>query len=187
MTSGFPLVGEPLAVDLANTLVAESDALTDRLADESTLRVWLELHQDQLPTGALVGPPPLEKVHALREAVRELLHAHLAARPPAEAALEAVNHLLGDAPIPELTWFDGQYHQRSRPGSSPGAAVLTTVARSAMETLTGENADRLRLCDGRNCVLIFVAGHPHRQYCSPRLCGTRERVARHRERARSRG
>jgi predicted RNA-binding Zn ribbon-like protein len=66
-----------------------------------------------------------------------------------------------------------------------GAALLAALARSAADTLTGDHATRLSRCAGTGCILLFVATQPRRSYCSAELCGTRTRVARHRERTRA--
>lgn len=186
MQAMFPLLGEPVAVDLANTLVAEGDRLSDRLADDAHVAAWLEAHRDGLPERALAEPPSPAALRQLRDAIRELLHAAVDARPPDPQAVALVNRTGASAPAPELTWSpDGFKLAAGSQGLDGGAAALAAIARSAIDLLSSQDADRLRRCDGRGCVLLFVARHPQRHFCSPNLCGTRSRVARHRERQRS--
>jgi predicted RNA-binding Zn ribbon-like protein len=67
----------------------------------------------------------------------------------------------------------------------PAAATLAAVARSAIALLGGPDRDRLRRCEGEHCILVFVAAHPRRRWCSPNVCGNRARVARHYRRHRA--
>jgi len=179
----FPLTGEPLAVDLANTLVSERGRPADLLGDDEALRAWVRLHRAELPAGEQL--PPLARVRALREAVRGLLEAAADGREPRAEDQGAVNRALAEAPAPRLAWDGGRFVQAAaEPGPADGAALLAVLARSAVETLTGGDAQRIRRCAGTGCILLFVATNPRRSFCSAELCGTRSRVARHRQRRR---
>jgi len=183
----FPVLGEPLAVDLANTVVADRHGRADLLADEARLREWLELHRGALAAGAIADAPALADVTALRDAIRRLLEAAADGRRPAAADLRAVNGALAAGPRPALRWASGRFVERAAARSARGEALLAALARSALEVLTGPDADRLRRCAGDGCVLLFVATHPRRHFCSAERCGTRTRVARHRQRRRATG
>jgi predicted RNA-binding Zn ribbon-like protein len=64
------------------------------------------------------------------------------------------------------------------------AAVLSTVARDAIDVFGGPPAARLKRCEGARCALLFVdTSRPgHRRWCSMDRCGNRAKAAAHRRR-----
>src|SRR5215472_12505876 len=50
--AGFPVGGEPLGVDLADTLVTVTQSAADLLADPERCAAWWSLQSDRLPAGA---------------------------------------------------------------------------------------------------------------------------------------
>ena len=83
--AGFPVGGEPLALDLVDTLVTVTDPPTDLLSDDARALQFWALQRDRLPAQAL--PPDLADTRALRTAIRALLDAQLARRAPPREAL----------------------------------------------------------------------------------------------------
>ncbi|CAM5478154.1 hypothetical protein STENM327S_08341 [Streptomyces tendae] len=78
-------------------------------------------------------------------------------------------------------------NRTARAGWAPGATgprLLSTVARDAIELLTGPHADRVRECGAHNCYLLFVdTSRPgRRRWCAMEHCGNREKVRAHRAR-----
>lgn len=185
MTNHFPLLGEPLAVDLANTVVAKGGTLSDRLVTDADVVAWLASHRDVIPSDAPSSPLATMDLRALRDAIRELLHAAVNGNEPDHQALRSINGAARDSPVPALEWTPEGFTLAAEGAASSENALLAVLARSAVETLTGEDAACLRACAGEGCVLVFVATHPRRKFCSPNLCGARTRVARHRERQRA--
>lgn len=63
-------------------------------------------------------------------------------------------------------------------------AALSTIARQAIEVLTGSSSARLRRCEGVNCALLFVdTSRPGtRRWCSMERCGNRAKATAHRRR-----
>lgn len=61
-------------------------------------------------------------------------------------------------------------------------AVLSSVARDAVDLFGGPFAGRVRECDAEDCALLFVdtSRAATRRWCSMRGCGNRSKVARHR-------
>ena len=59
-----------------------------------------------------------------------------------------------------------------------GPAVLSTVARDAIEVLAGPSAARLRECEAADCYLLFLdTSRPgRRRWCSMQRCGNRHKV-----------
>lgn len=185
--AGFVVAGEPLAVDLADTIVTVQDRPADLLSDEEACRLWWDLQRDRLPQGA--ATPPLEATVALRGAVRQMLDARLAGALPDEPAVEQVNEILARVPSTRrLVHAASQWSVvTSRQASSgrPYDLVLAAVADSLLDLLVSPSADRLRQCQNPLCSMLFVASDARRKFCTQNICANRTRVARHYRRHRA--
>jgi predicted RNA-binding Zn ribbon-like protein len=187
----FRLLGEPLAVDLVNTLIAPTFG-GDLVATPGQVVEWLRAEADRLPADAL-EPPEVERLAALRHALRALFDAALDGTAPPPAPLRTVNAAsLAATPYVELDWTAGggpQAHARGGlgQGGDPGILLLAEIARSGIQLLGGSDRNRLRRCEGPDCTLLFVATNRRRRWCAPHLCGNRVRVARHHRRTRGKG
>jgi predicted RNA-binding Zn ribbon-like protein len=184
MADGFALLGEPLALDLANTVVAGG---RDLLATEVDLAAWLDAESGRLPARAAPTAELLEALRALRTELGQLLGAALAGERLPKAAADRVNETSALAPS-YLRLDLGGEEPSARPVSapaSPGRVVQAAIAASAIELLGGADRARLRRCECEACVLVFVATNPRRRWCSPSACGNRVRVARHYARQRT--
>lgn len=205
-TAAFPLLGEPLAVDLLNTVIAAGGARRDLLTTPAALLAWLGAQAGRLPSETLAalsarlgegggaaaggerageGDAPgglLARVRGLRESLRPLFAAALEGVAPPPDAVTAVNAAAAAAPAaPRLEWAAPGAARAglSYPGDRPGDALLAAVAASGIALLGGGDRARLRRCDGPGCVLLFVATNRRRRWCSAAGCGNRVRVARH--------
>ncbi|GAS93250.1 uncharacterized protein RMCC_0216 [Mycolicibacterium canariasense] len=178
---GFPVADEPLAVDLADTLITATDPGTDLIPDEATCRAWWDLQRDRLPARA--GTPSLSATVALRQAVRNILDAHIGAATPPRASIDRVNAAAaavastrqlkrsgtGWAAETLLLATDEQSHE----------LALAAVAESLIDILVGPAHDRLRQCANPACSMLFIAHDARRRYCTQNICGNRARAARH--------
>ncbi|HLZ26669.1 MAG TPA: ABATE domain-containing protein [Chloroflexota bacterium] len=182
--AGFPVGGEPLALDLADTLITVSDPPLDLLADDARARQFWTLQRARLPAGA--AAPDLAATRALRGAIRALLEARLGAREPSPDALDTLNAAAASAPgSPRLVVGVGGLAAGWRWHTEDGQALsLATTASSAIDVLTGQ-AERLRRCANPGCSMLFLADSARRQWCTPNICGNRARVARHYRRHRT--
>ena len=203
-TTTAPLLGEPLPVELMNTIWADREGVHDALATPADAAGWIS---------AVAGRPDVEvpdltrwlaaqnrdelaSVHLglrqLRDAARCLAArrtddprdaaAHLIST---TAAVETVNSLASSAPSwPRLDWSDDGGPEISRVSESPAGQVLVAdLARSVIALLAGGAGPDLRACLAPGCVLYFVKQHPRREWCSD-ACGNRARQARHYQRNR---
>ena len=183
-----PVRDEPLAIELHNTLYASAGKAVDGLASEAGARAWLDALADRLPTGGAGSRPTQPDLIALRDAVREALHAVLAGRPPARTSVDAINRASARAPrSPAARWrraapplAETNYH-----GATRADIVLAALAADAIELLTGPRRAALRACGAPGCVLLFLKDHPRKEWCSA-ACGNRARQARHYARTRDR-
>lgn len=186
----FPVLSEPLPIELVNTLYAQRDQLVDGLVAPDDLVAWLEAHASQLEVD--VGSATGERVREfreLREALRALFHAILNYESPPAAAVDALNRLSAKAPaFLQLDWpSDGEPEIAVEyRGGDPEASALAQVAQSAVELIGGLDRERLRACHAPGCVLFFLKDHPRREWCSA-ACGNRARAARHYRRHRQSG
>jgi predicted RNA-binding Zn ribbon-like protein len=184
----FLLLGEPLALDLVNTLVPPTMG-GDLVATPERVVEWLRAEADRLPADT-VEPPGVTSLAALREALRALFEAALDGRAPFRVPLRTVSAASrAGARYLELEWTaGGRPRTRARPErrgrNGPGTALLAEIARSGIELLGGPDREKVRRCDGPGCPLLFVATNPQRRWCAPYLCGNRVRVARHHRRRR---
>jgi predicted RNA-binding Zn ribbon-like protein len=182
-----PVRNEPLALELHNTLYAVRGELIDGLETADGLSAWLAAIGDRVPAPALGADASRHpEFLALRDAVREALHAAFEGKPVPAAALEVVNGVAGRAPASPVAVAraDGPPRAETRYHTPDATDVaLATVAADAIELLTGPDAEHLRACGAPGCVLMFLKDHPRRTWCSA-TCGNRVRQARHYRRAR---
>ena len=177
---GFPVGGEPLAVDLADTIMTSWAEPADLLEDQAACDRFWELQASRLPTDW--GRPSLRATRQLRDAVRVLLDASREGAPLDNAALRAVNAASAAAPVSvEIHDVNHEPEVRERWHQRDGARLaLGVAARSAIDVLTQPGLrSKLRRCANPTCSMLFVTGDARRQWCTPNICGNRTRVARH--------
>lgn len=175
------LTGEPLALDLVNTVAGPPDDEVDLLATPGALRAWLAAEQDRL--GSAGGEIDLGAVQALRAHIDAAIHAARAGRPPPPDALRAITAALWNAPAcQELGWDGKAVTITSRRRGNPTAILLAQLADAAAELLASPAIRQVRRCEGRDCRMLFLPASPRRRWCSPTVCGNRARVARYYQR-----
>jgi predicted RNA-binding Zn ribbon-like protein len=180
--AGLTLVGEPIAIDLANTEKLATNPPVELLPDDNANRSFWALQQHRIDVPRQL--PTLDQVRSLRSAIRSLVDSRLAGRPAEPWAVQSLNRYASAAPpSPQLTatWTtDLQSH-----AADGATTLLGAVARSAIDVLTGPDADRLHRCAAEDCSMVFVATNAKRQWCTAAGCGNRQRVARHASRQRA--
>jgi predicted RNA-binding Zn ribbon-like protein len=195
-----PLLGEPLPVELMNTIWADRDGVHDALADSDEALAWLSAVASRidLPIGedlAQVWPRDgarlVQALRHLRDALRRLAadathdDRPAAASPTSDiqAAVADLNRAAAAAPQwSAIELGEGAVPKRVIRSTkwAPEAAV-SQIADDAVMLFTGPERETLRACHAPGCVLYFVKGHPRREWCSA-ACGNRARVARHYQR-----
>ncbi|MEV5173828.1 ABATE domain-containing protein [Streptomyces flaveolus] len=192
--TGAVLLGEPLPIELMNTVTLDRGHTRDALAGDTGPTAWLRAVADRLPpvsglqADQIEEPsarPVAEELRELRDALRKLAaEATNDPRPPATAPglarQEAIATLNALARVwPELVWpDDGQPSRTYRSSGTAAHLAVQLIAHQAVELLTGPDRERLRPCLAPNCPLYFLKHHARREWCSP-ACGNRVRVARH--------
>ncbi|MFC8968800.1 CGNR zinc finger domain-containing protein [Streptomyces sp. NPDC057094] len=202
MDTSAPLLGEPLPVELMNTIWADRDGVHDALTDAVGTRAWLQavaprtelLTPDEV---AALPPSALEQLGGrltdLRDALRRLAaEATEDARTTAgtgpgelQEAVARLNRAAGDTPHwSVLSWTPGQEPSRHLRAEGEGAAAAVSALADEAVALFGQDTrHQLRACPGPGCVLYFMKNHPRREWCSAG-CGNRARSARHYQRHR---
>ncbi|PSL52107.1 putative RNA-binding Zn ribbon-like protein [Saccharothrix carnea] len=198
MDTDAPLLGEPLPVELMNTVWADRDGVHDALRDRDGVRAWLRA---LCPRTDLLTPNDLDELTAsdldrligVRDALRRLAaevtedpRPTAASDPSAlEAAVTVLNEAAGDTPRwSALSWTPGRQPARhTRTSGRAIAATVSAIAEDAIALFSQDTRHQLRACLGPGCVLYFVKHHPRREWCSAG-CGNRARSARHYQRHR---
>ncbi|MGW1229415.1 CGNR zinc finger domain-containing protein [Streptomyces sp. NPDC002530] len=184
MTGPEPLTGEPLALDLLNTLpyAAEGDP-PDHLADAEGLLRWLALEAGRLPGAAgarEADAADAAAVRALRTHAARALTAARRGERPDPADLHALNEAQRAAPAVRFAeWSDGSVTAEPRRSGPLGARVAAALAEEAVLLLAGPELAKVRECEADDCTMLFLPAHPRRRWCSAARCGNRARVARY--------
>lgn len=182
-------VGGHPALDLCNTRAwrLEASRSTDRLATPADLEHWydsvLARTEDRWTTAA--DSAALWQVRELRDALLEVLDAHVTGGPAPASAWDTVAAtwraaLTAATPAEQLPWA---WHVDPH---APDAS-LHRLGLHAADLLGRPDLDRLRRCDGPGCGWLFLdkTRNRSRRWCDPDDCGNRARVRAHTERHRS--
>jgi predicted RNA-binding Zn ribbon-like protein len=185
------LWGGALALDLANTVDWAADGTpylperTDVLDDPERALRWARR------VGLLApGPPPtldaaeLARLRALRDAAHRTFSAVAGGRPAAEDDLATIAASHASSASGTLALADGAY-RLEWPADDARRVRLACAADVVALLGDAERLRRVHRCPGRDCGWLFLDTSGRRRWCSMRTCGSREKMRRHRARARS--
>ncbi|HTZ76721.1 MAG TPA: ABATE domain-containing protein [Stellaceae bacterium] len=174
--------GRP-CLDFVATVGNRMGQAFDRWRDAAGLARWC-VEAGLVAKTPSVRPPQLEQARRLREAIYRTIAAVRAGRRPRSPDIEEMNLWAArSGPVPRLdaggrgvTWSAGD----------PLEAVLATVARDAIDLLSGPDLERVRECAEASCSVLFVdASRPgRRRWCSMSRCGNKAKKASFRARHR---
>jgi predicted RNA-binding Zn ribbon-like protein len=153
----------------------------ERLRSPSDLARWVVAAGLLWPEPA-VTEPGLAHARVLREAIYRATRAGMADKPVTAGDREMINEW---ARQPDLAPQMAAHGMRASLGSAgPLAACLSSIARDAVDLLTGPDLDRVRECAAPDCALLFLdRSRPgKRRWCADRACGSRARSASYRRR-----
>jgi predicted RNA-binding Zn ribbon-like protein len=130
----------------------------------------------------LTPTPPLAVTAAevtaarrLRDALFRIMVARTGGTREKPQDRDLVNQTAARPPLAPALGPDGA---RRWSGRGSGTQLLATVARDAVELLTGPFAERIRTCAAEDCFLIYVdTSRPgRRRWCAMEHCGNRHKV-----------
>lgn len=182
VTNGFRFRGGHVALDLAATLAGRLTLTArDRLETPADLRRWLKaagVAECANPTGN-----DLQAARELREAIYALASAASAGGSLPGDAVRLVNSVAAKPSAAPQLGGQGELTLAGDP-----AALLSHIAREAIELVGGDFRHRIRKCEGEGCALLFVdtSRTGSRRWCSMSGCGNRAKVAQFRTRAKAR-
>jgi len=169
----FPFRSGRLCLDFVATLGSRGQLNLERLREPGDLERWLA--QAGLGVRGPVSPADLAAAVRLREAIYGLVLLDPGGRRP--GAARVVNQTAAPAPlVPELD--EGG---RGAAWASGGtvAQALSSVARDAIDLLSGPLIGRVRSCAGPDCTILFIdTSRPGaRRWCSMEACGNQAKSA----------
>jgi predicted RNA-binding Zn ribbon-like protein len=176
-----PLTGEPLALDLVNTVASLPGGEVDLLDSADDLRAWLAAEWARLDITD--GQIDLSAIRILRAHITRAVEAAREGTPPPPEALRAITDAQRNAPAYQELGWNGQTIAVTtrRPGNAT-AVLLAQLAEAAATLLASPAIGLVRRCEGPGCRMLFLPAHPRRRWCSPATCGNRARVARYYQR-----
>ncbi|MGC5013403.1 CGNR zinc finger domain-containing protein [Streptosporangium sp. DT93] len=151
------------------------------LHEPADLAAWAERSR-LTPTPVLeITEAEVAGARRLRDALFGTVLAHLRGEPYPPEDLAAVNEA---AALPALAPAIAAAGERRWATTFTGTHLVATVARDAVELLTGPFAHRVRTCAAGNCDLVYVdTSRPgRRRWCSMEHCGNLSKVRALRER-----
>ena len=176
------------ALDFLNTRELESGQLVDHLHKPADASSWF-VEQGVLhgPTGRGWAEADLDRVRAVRDALREIVDAVVEARRPAPSAVDLVNGALEAGSTPRLELDGSTVRIGHRHGSSPVDDALASLAAPIVGELASGRPDRFRTCANDTCRWTFYDESPtgRRRWCDMKTCGNRAKASRYRERAKA--
>jgi len=169
-----------LCLDFVATVGERWRRSFERLRSPEDLARWLG------EAGVLDAPPPVTEAHLvaarrLRESIYRLVK--LAGDgTPDRRDVEEINRFAARAPLAPRLGSDGR--SVTWRGDEPVEAALATIARDAVDLLSGPLVARIRECAAPDCALLFVdASRPgRRKWCSMDACGNVAKTGAYRRR-----
>jgi predicted RNA-binding Zn ribbon-like protein len=186
METQAPVLGEPLPVELMNTVWADSDGVHDALATDDEAAAWLATvaaRADVASADPFGGIDAADidqlarRLRRLRDALRRLAAEVTADPRPAanspvadlKAAVAEVNRAAAATPRWwTLNWTAGAQPSRTAHAAKlPPYALVSQIAEEAVTLFADPQQPYLRACLAPGCVLYFTRTHPRREWCSP--------------------
>lgn len=186
--------------DFLNTLDLENGFRVEKLPTLDDALVWFVergvIHAegaDRVRHQAAVHPVQaardLARIHAVRDAMREVSHSVVGQRAPQPGSLDTVNRALHARQVIELVPAPDGVSVDHRHVGDPIDDALARLADPLVSELTSGHPERIRVCASDTCEWIFYDGSrtSRRRWCDMSTCGNRAKAARHRARARTAG
>ncbi|MGQ0842331.1 CGNR zinc finger domain-containing protein [Actinokineospora sp.] len=177
----YPVLGENLAVDLANSWYVMDGEGFDFLGTPELVAGWWDEVRQMAAVQAMTALSGADhrRLVALRDAVRAILLSVLDGGRAGEDALAVVTACVTRSPVRRTLAAPG----RSAPVVTviPGegaAGILGLLADACVQLFAGPEVPVIRRCEGPGCPMLFVRHHARRRHCHS-SCAHRGRQARY--------
>lgn len=174
----LPILGEPLAVELANSLYESEEETIDFLSTSRRASLWFGAVKG--PSGAQIPARftkgELTKLGELRAVIRELLLAATQQAALPAKAVQALNRFAAVAPCyTQLVLAEnGEVVTTTVASRADTDGLLSRLAHEAICLLSSRAI--IRRCEAPGCPMFFVQNHHRRRWCHE-SCGHRSRQA----------
>lgn len=150
------------------------------------MRRWLVLRGLWGEDGPELTLAEYERLHRLRDAVRELLKANHGGSTRPDAALAAWNALTREGTL--RVELDGGGQPRLAAAENGVDGVVAAFAGAAYDAMVAGTWPRLKICAADTCAWAFYDGSKNRSgtWCSMAICGNRAKVRKYQARRKSR-
>lgn len=185
MVDRWSWLGDPLAIDVANTVQLRGGVYADLLQTPADLLEWLAQEGLRLPEPSI--PIRIDQLNLFlraRDAILALLRSATDHRAAPQSVIEAINEILVSRPGVRLLTSSGEagdlhlLHPRDLIDD-----VIAKAAFNVVDLLNGPDRARLKLCPAPSCGQIYLRDRASQRWCSDN-CGNRARGARHHQRTR---
>jgi predicted RNA-binding Zn ribbon-like protein len=173
-------LGEPLAIDFANTTRRRGMVEHEFLSDGGDLETWSEHEAGRVPrVPARAAAARLGEVRAMRDDVKAVLRATVDGTPLPPQPVGRLNARARALPIvAQLGRRPCEWIAAPAARLSALDELLARVAAATIELVGSGDPDRVHFCDAPSCGQFFEPDRPNQRWCDT-SCGTRARVARH--------
>lgn len=175
--NGFPV----------ETLPTLDDALTWFVDRGVIHREGADRVRAKAATQTAAAAKDLDRIHTVRDALREVAEAIAEHRAPRASALNTVNRALHARQVIELVPAPDGCSVDHRHVGDPIDDALARLAEPLVSELTGGHPERIRVCASDTCDWIFydASRTARRRWCDMSTCGNRAKAARHRARTKA--
>jgi predicted RNA-binding Zn ribbon-like protein len=185
----FPLVGNHLALDFANTKIAENGLPKDLFEGSADVAAWaVAVKLLDLPRAKKLAKlwqeaeshEEFEEVLRFRKVLHALVEAIARGESVTPLTLREINAQLRELNgYTEVLPSDEGYTKRFVLEIHAPSQLLGPVAEAACDLLCYGNPAYVKKCENPACVLYFYDGTKNhsRRWCSMKACGNRTKVA----------
>jgi predicted RNA-binding Zn ribbon-like protein len=185
MTIQYPLLGEPVVVELINTLYVDDNGTIDFLADADLAQGWLIAVRDRIEVSIVLCAVDVDALRELRNAIR--LATTIDSKPSSKLfceAIDTINRAASLSPITRLLrWNGSKPPTLATPPCHVGInSLLSRFAADAIDIIAGTANGEVAICGRPACTMRFLRQHHRRRYCNVR-CANADRQSRYYKRA----
>ncbi|MGN7169897.1 CGNR zinc finger domain-containing protein [Paenibacillus cellulositrophicus] len=180
-TGSFPLLSGHPSLDLVNTELVRRGIRHDLLIRPDDLTAWLEAldMKESLPSlqhaSSEITKEALNKVKEFRMVVRDMYERLADGQEVTRSWIRLMEACIANAPL-SYHFIDGRLVPV--PLGTDIDAILSLVALDALRLLEAGELAYLHRCSNPECVLLYVDRSGRRKWCSMKICGNRNKVAR---------